>query len=94
MDKDTQMEEVKVAIEETQELFKKNKTKIDRAPTLIDIEPEEIIEIENLVRKAILENCEYRGKGNMIRKGQIEGIKKGNVKDQVEFIVNLFQIAA
>ncbi|MBU0992194.1 MAG: integrase [Proteobacteria bacterium] len=30
----------------------------------------------------------------MIRKGQIEGIKKGNVKDQVEFIVNLFQIAA
>ena len=31
---------------------------------------------------------------NMIRKGQIEGIKKGDVKGQNEFIENLFRIAA
>ena len=31
---------------------------------------------------------------NMIRKGQVEGIKKGDVKSQVEFIENLFRIAA
>ena len=31
---------------------------------------------------------------NMIRKGQVEGVKKGDVKGQVEFIANMFQIAA
>jgi len=31
---------------------------------------------------------------NMIRKGQIEGAKKGDVKSQIEFIENLFGIAA
>jgi len=31
---------------------------------------------------------------NMIRKGQIEGIKKGDIKGQVEFIKNLFKVAA
>ncbi len=31
---------------------------------------------------------------NMLRKGQIEGIKKGDIKSQVEFIENLFQVAA
>ncbi|MBU0995792.1 MAG: transposase [Proteobacteria bacterium] len=29
---------------------------------------------------------------NMVRKGQIEGIKIGNINGQVEFIENLFQI--
>ncbi len=31
---------------------------------------------------------------NMIRKGQIEGIRKGDIKSQVEFIEKLFEIAA
>jgi len=31
---------------------------------------------------------------NMIRKGRIKGIKKGDTKSQVEFIENLFNIAA
>jgi len=31
---------------------------------------------------------------NMIRKGQITGVKKGDTKGQVEFIENLFQLAA
>ncbi|MCP4746873.1 MAG: integrase [Desulfobacteraceae bacterium] len=30
----------------------------------------------------------------MIRKGQIEGIEKGDIKSQVQFIEDLFQIAA
>ncbi len=31
---------------------------------------------------------------NMIRKGQIEGVEKGDIKSQVKFIDNLFQLAA
>ena len=30
---------------------------------------------------------------HMIRKGQIEGIKKGDVKNQIQFIENLFELA-
>ena len=31
---------------------------------------------------------------NMIRKGQLEGMKKGDIKSQVQFIENLFPVAA
>jgi len=31
---------------------------------------------------------------NMIRKGQIEGIEKGDIKRQVKFIEDLFPVAA
>jgi transposase, IS6 family len=31
---------------------------------------------------------------NMIRKGQIEGIRKGNIHGQVRFVADLFNIAA
>ena len=29
----------------------------------------------------------------MIRKGQVEGVKKGDVKNQIKFIENLFELA-
>jgi len=31
---------------------------------------------------------------HMIRKGQVEGVKKGDVKNQIEFIEKLFELAA
>lgn len=31
---------------------------------------------------------------NMIRKGQIQGVEKGNIKAQVEFVSQIFQVAA
>jgi len=30
---------------------------------------------------------------HMIRKGQVEGVKKGDVKNQIKFIENLFELA-
>jgi len=30
---------------------------------------------------------------HMIRKGQVEGVKKGDVKNQIQFIENLFELA-
>ena len=44
---------------------------------------------------------EYRGKGydvsnimNMMRKGQLQGMEKGNVEAQVAFVAKLFDVAA
>jgi len=31
---------------------------------------------------------------NMIRKGQVEGIVKGNIRGQVRFVESLFKVAA
>ena len=31
---------------------------------------------------------------NMIRKGQVHGVEKGNITDQVAFIASLFGVAA
>jgi len=31
---------------------------------------------------------------NIIRKGQVEGIRKGDIREQVRFMADLFKVAA
>ena len=36
----------------------------------------------------------FHGMMNMVRKGQISGIKKGDILGQVEFVSQIFEVAA
>ena len=95
---DTQMEEVKVAIEDAHRIFKANGTIIDREPTLIDIEPEERAEIEKLVRETIIENLDNMEADEIVQSDarfmeslvnvQMNAILRGEDKPALEYYRN------
>lgn len=53
---DPQMMAIRDGIEMLIESSRKNKTKIERESPLVDIDPEEVLEIEKLVRDSLITN--------------------------------------